>query len=150
MNAHEGTGCSALIEAVREECVQCMNALLAAGANVSAGDEINRTLLIKATATQWIDCMTMLIEAGADLNSVDGKGYTALSSVVCTGTGIKLLLRCGAHVNNAYTWHIRCHQTWRAELYGEVCKLLVAAGQKLPPHHDPWEKKEMLNLQTIC
>lgn len=85
--------------------IETIKALIAAKANVNAGDESGQTPLITAARMGSLDIVQLLIEAGASasVNAKDNRGQTALmlaSSRNHIGIGvIKTLLEAGASIN---------------------------------------------------
>ncbi|HEV2703565.1 MAG TPA: ankyrin repeat domain-containing protein [Steroidobacteraceae bacterium] len=111
-------GLPALIFAARQGCIQCVQELVKAGADINEGDADNATALVVALMNQHFDLAKVLIDAGADLNKWDFFGDTPLyvaidlntlptggrpdlpSTDVHTGYDIaKLLLGKGANPN---------------------------------------------------
>jgi ankyrin repeat protein len=60
--------------------VDCVRALIAAGANLEAKDRDGMTALIESAILGNADCVKALIAAGADVNAKDRHGKTALMS----------------------------------------------------------------------
>jgi len=104
---------TALMHAVRDRrpSLECVNALITAGADVNARSRLGDTALMYATTST--DCVKALIAAGADVNAKTGKGWTALLSAVSKGNTdcVKALIAAGADINaqddeggTAFTW----------------------------------------------
>ena len=76
----------------------CCEALIEAGADVKAIDQVGKTALHHAAENCRPDCLYMLLMEGADVNRRCNNGNTALieaASLSC----IRVLLRAGADVN---------------------------------------------------
>lgn len=76
-------------------------ALLAAGAEVDASDELGLTPLINAAESGHTDTLKALLAAGADVNAVNRTGITALISAAWEGNSdtAQVLLVAGADPN---------------------------------------------------
>jgi ankyrin repeat protein len=111
-------GMTPLMFAAREGCVDCVKALIGAGAKLDAYDPDNVTSLVYALWNAHFDAAKVLIEAGADVNRWDLWGRTPLWAAVDYNTiphggrpdrpstdettpleVIKLLIAKGANVN---------------------------------------------------
>ena len=94
-------GETALILAVVKDHVECVKALIAAGADINANDDNGENALLWASAWNDWDCLNALIAAGADVNAKDNGGSTALSGLCFNGhvNCLKPLLDAGADVN---------------------------------------------------
>lgn len=77
-------GFTALLYAVREECLDCVKNLLAAGADVNKPDPDNISPLILALINMRFDIAKYLIEQGADVNQWDYWGRTPLYAATDT------------------------------------------------------------------
>ncbi|MES2624363.1 MAG: ankyrin repeat domain-containing protein [Pseudomonadota bacterium] len=75
-------GLTALLYAVREDCLDCVKQLLAAGADVDKPDPENVSPLILALINLRFDIARYLIEQGADVNQWDYYGRTPLYTAV--------------------------------------------------------------------
>ncbi len=71
-------GFTPLLFAVREECLDCVKALLDAGADVNKPDPDNVSPLILALLNSHFDIAKLLVEHGADVNQWDYWGRTPL------------------------------------------------------------------------
>jgi ankyrin repeat protein len=71
-------GLTALIFAARQGCIQCVQELVKAGADINEGDADNTTALVVALMNQHFDLAKVLIDAGADVNKWDFFGDTPL------------------------------------------------------------------------
>lgn len=75
--------------------VDCVKALIAAGADLKAKDRDGMTALVEAAALGNVDCVKALIVAGADVNAKAKHGQTALT--LTWSTDVKgILLAAGA------------------------------------------------------
>ncbi len=79
-------GLTPLLFAAREGCLDCAEALVAAGANVDLPDPKNVTALFLAIDNFHFDLAKYLIEAGANPNKWDWWGRTPLYSAVDVNT----------------------------------------------------------------
>src|SRR5688572_4464750 len=71
-------GLTALLYAVREDCLDCVRQLVAAGADINKPDPENVSPLILALINLRFDIAKYLIEQGADVNQWDYYGRTPL------------------------------------------------------------------------
>jgi ankyrin repeat protein len=71
-------GFTALLYAVREDCLDCVKRLLAAGADINKPDPDNVSPLILALLNMRYDIAKYLVEQGADVNQWDYWGRTPL------------------------------------------------------------------------
>jgi ankyrin repeat protein len=71
-------GFTSLLYAVREDCLDCVKELLAAGADINKPDPENVSPLILALTNLHFDVAKYLIEQGADVNQWDYYGRTPL------------------------------------------------------------------------
>jgi ankyrin repeat protein len=79
-------GLTPLMFAAREGCLECVRALVAAGANVNLPDPKGVTPLFLAIDNLHFDTAKLLIEAGANPNKWDWWGRTPLYSAVDVNT----------------------------------------------------------------
>jgi ankyrin repeat protein len=79
-------GLTPLLFAAREGCLECVRALVAAGANVDLPDPKGVTPLFLAVDNLHFDTAKLLIEAGANPNKWDWWGRTPLYSAVDVNT----------------------------------------------------------------
>lgn len=77
-------GLTPLLYAVRENCLECVEALLDAGADINNPDPDNVSPLILALVNMRYDIAMLLIERGADINQWDYWGRTPLYAAVDT------------------------------------------------------------------
>lgn len=71
-------GFTALLYAVREDCLECVKALLKGGADINRPDPDNVSPLVLALLNMRFDVAKYLIEQGADVNQWDYWGRTPL------------------------------------------------------------------------
>ena len=77
-------GLTPLHYAIRENCLECVDALLDAGADINKPDPDNVSPLILALVNLRYDIAMLLIERGADINQWDYFGRTPLYAAVDT------------------------------------------------------------------
>lgn len=77
-------GLTPLLYGVRENCIECVNALLDAGADINKPDPDNVSPLILALVNMRYDMALNLIDRGADINQWDFFGRTPLYVAVDT------------------------------------------------------------------
>jgi len=75
-------GFTALLLAARAGCVDCVTALVQAGANIDEIDPENHSALVLALMNGEFDVAGALIDAGIDVNIADNVGRTALLAAV--------------------------------------------------------------------
>jgi ankyrin repeat protein len=75
-------GFTALLLAARAGCVDCVNVLAKAGANINEIDPENHTALVLALMNGEFDVAGALIDAGIDISIADNVGRTALYAAV--------------------------------------------------------------------
>ena len=81
--------------------LDCVKALIEAGADLNAKENDGWTALHLAACNGKLDCVKALIEAGADLNAKDNDGWTALHLAARYGKldCVKALIEAGADLN---------------------------------------------------
>jgi len=77
-------GFTALLYAVREECMECVQKLLDAGADINKPDPDNISPLVLALLNMRFDIAKYLVERGADVNQWDYWGRTPLYAATDT------------------------------------------------------------------
>lgn len=77
-------GFTALLYAVREDCLECVKNLLDAGADINKPDPDNVSPLIMALINMRFDIAKYLVERGADVNQWDYWGRTPLYAAADT------------------------------------------------------------------
>ena len=75
-------GFTALLYAVREDCLECVRILLDAGADINRPDPDNVSPLLLALINMRFDISRYLVERGADVNQWDFWGRTPLYAAV--------------------------------------------------------------------
>ena len=94
----------ALGKAAKKDCLECVNAAIAAGADVNTTVEnTGNTALFEASKKGNISSVKALVQAGADVNTTDRKsGNSALLEAAKEGhfNCVQVLLEAGADVNN--------------------------------------------------
>ena len=90
-----------LVEAVKENHMITVKALLAAGADVNTRDKFGETLLHMAAVRGYKEMSSMLITKGAEVNSRDERGLTPLHAAAWGGYQeiLTLLINKGADIN---------------------------------------------------
>ena len=141
---------------------QCVELLLAAGADMNAADVYGTSALMNAAANGYKECVLRLLHAGADVNATDTTGRTPLhfASQSLETDCAELLLQSGANVNST------CHSGFTALHYFGTSdstrgvKMLLLAGAHVNknnmaghnalehaiPFCDPEEDKSVLKL----
>ena len=92
---------SLLIQAMRNDHKQCVNAWIKSGADVNIADEYGTTTLFIAIWKEDLITVIKLIEAGADVNIANDAGTSPLRVAVLGGldTCLDVLVKAGADVN---------------------------------------------------
>ncbi len=92
---------SQLIEAAQNGQADKVEALLEAGADANAKDNVGVTALMRAARTGDSDTVQALLDAGAEVNGKDNVGVTALMRAARTGDSdtVRALLDAGAEVS---------------------------------------------------
>jgi ankyrin repeat protein len=75
-------GFTALLYAVREDCIECVAALLDSGADINRPDPDNVSPLLLSLINMRFDIARLLIERGADINQWDFWGRTPLYAAI--------------------------------------------------------------------
>lgn len=102
--ANGSTGHAPLVLAAGQGHMECVRALLEAGAAVDARGWHGETAAMMAAASEHRDCLSALIEAGADVNarSLDGKTpamWLAKFSAIEDSPCLRLLIAAGADLH---------------------------------------------------
>jgi len=88
-----------LLDAIRNDDLAAVRALLASDADANARDDIGATALMHAAVFSSLDCMRALLDGGADVNTSSTGGATALMWAVGDAAKVRLLLDRGAALN---------------------------------------------------
>jgi ankyrin repeat protein len=96
-------GATALMLAARNGSAAAVDALIDAGANVSASTPQGTTVLMQAVANASVTITAALLRQGAEVNAADKGGATALSVAASMGSSAmaRLLIAAGASVDAA-------------------------------------------------
>jgi hypothetical protein len=97
------TGVTALLAASSQGHLECVRALLEAGADVAHASETGVTSLIAASREGNRDCVYALLDAGSDVAHAAHSGWTALMTASLQGhlECVRALLEAGADVAQA-------------------------------------------------
>ena len=102
-NSASTNGNTCLHYAVLEGCsIECLQTLIAHGADVNAANKYNVTALMKACEKGNIDAINVLLNAGADTNIAGADGDTCLHNAVsggCSKEVLETIITHGADVN---------------------------------------------------
>ena len=128
----------ALICALKLKHEECIEELIAAGADVNWRDRYSHTPLMKAAESGSVEHLWVLLSAGADVNGANIDNYTALMAAAAEGNAecVDTLLKAGTDVN------ITTKERNFAAIIGaamsgsvECTKLLIAAGADVNIRH---------------
>jgi ankyrin repeat protein len=102
LNSHKPSFQLSLIEAVKENHIITVKALLAAGADVNTRDKLEESLLHMAAVRGYKEMSSMLIAEGAKVNARDKRGLTPLHAAAWGGYEeiLTLLINKGADINS--------------------------------------------------
>lgn len=135
VNAKDNIQDTPYLYAGAEGRTEILKLLLAAGANLKDTNRFGGTALIPAAEKGHPENVRLLLAAGVDPNHVNGLGWTALlEAVILTDGGpvyqeiVADLIKGGADVNLADGDGVTPLAHARARGYGEIAKLLEAAG----------------------
>jgi len=124
-------GATPLHQAVRQNDLETVEALIKRGANVKAVTRYGVTPMALAALNGNAAILRRLLDAGADPNSATPGGETALMTAARTGNleAVTLLLDRGASVNAKDTVRAQTALMWAVtENHADIVKLLVARG----------------------
>ena len=124
-------GTTPLHQAVRQNDLKAVEALIARGADVKAATRYGVTPIGLAAMNGNAAILRALLSAGADPNTATPGGETALMTTARTGNpdAVSLLLERGANVNAKDTVHSQTALMWAVtENHPDIVKLLVARG----------------------
>lgn len=137
VNAQDDIKDTPYLYAGAEGRAEILRLLLAAGANLEDTNRFGGTALIPAAEKGHPENVRLLLEAGVDPDHVNGLGWTALlEAVILTDGGpvhqeiVADLIKGGADVNLADADGVTPLAHARARGYGEIARLLEAAGGK--------------------
>jgi len=90
-----------MVAAESRDRLNCVKALVAAGADLNAKQKNGWTALMLAAGSSRWDCVKALVAAGADVNAANEDGRTALMLTAANGNWdcVKTLVAAGANVN---------------------------------------------------
>jgi ankyrin repeat protein len=131
VNIAQPDGATALHWAAHWNDVDVAEALIRAGANVNAANDLGVTPLLVACADAGPAMIAALLRAGADANVRVPSGETALMTAVRTGQAesVRALLLHGADVNARDAGRQQTALMWAtAQRHSEVVRLLIEAG----------------------
>jgi ankyrin repeat protein len=130
-NTVEPDGTTPLHQAVRQNDLKSVEALIARGADVKAATRYGVTPMGLAAMNGNAAILRALLSAGADPNTATPGGETALMTAARTGSAaaVQLLLERGANVNAKDTVRSQTALMWAVtENHIDIVKLLVARG----------------------
>ena len=101
INAKNGYGYTALIDASKNGDLEKVKLLIENGANIEVKDNNGDTALILASYYRYLEIIQYLVEKGANINATNDNGWTSLMYASKYGEleTIKYLLENGADVN---------------------------------------------------
>jgi len=117
--------------------LEILKMTLSHGADLESTNRYGGTALIPASERGHVETVRTLIEAGVDVDHVNKLGWTAILEAIILGDGGKrhqrivgLLVDAGANVNLADGDGVTPLRHARNRGFGEIEKLLIAAGAK--------------------
>jgi ankyrin repeat protein len=134
VNVPRPDGSTALHWAAHWDSVDLIGALIRAGANVRAADDLGVTPLLVACTNGTAAIVTRLLEAGADANAVPVSGETPLMMAARSGSldAVRALVAHGSNVNAEEPLQRQTVLMWAAAHdQPNVIELLVRAGADL-------------------
>src|SRR5476649_809774 len=127
----DATGTTPLFFAVRQDDVQLVDRLIAAGADVKAANRYGVTPMYLAAVNGNASIIEKLLKAGADANATVTEGETALMTAARSGhvDAVKMLIARGAIVDARENWRGQTALMWAAaEGHPEMIRELAAHG----------------------
>lgn len=135
MAARDGRGRTALLLATHGNHADVARALIAAGADVNAKDDIQDSPFLYAGAEGRIEILKMALAAGADLGSTNRYGGTALIPAAHHGhvEAVRILLGTPIHIDhvNRLGWTALMEAVILGDggpVHTEIVRLLLDAG----------------------
>lgn len=117
--------------------LEILKMTLSHGADLKSTNRYGGTALIPASERGHVETVRALIEAGVDIDHVNNLGWTALLEAIILGNGgerhqqiVHLLVKAKANVNLADRDGVTPLRHARGRGYGEIEKILVAAGAR--------------------
>ena len=138
-NTAEIDGTTLLHWAAHLDDVETTDALIAAGADVSAENRYGATPLSLASINGNAVIIGRLLRAGADANWASREGQTALMTAARTGNvdAVEVLLASGADVNASETWRGQTALMWTAaERHATASEALLRHGADVRARSD--------------
>jgi ankyrin repeat protein len=131
VNAKDHLSFTPLMKAAQWGRTDCIKALIAAGADITAKVTPNcKTALILAVENGYAECVKALIAAGADLNMKDHVSETALMKAAEKGDTdcVKALIDGGADLSAGNSWNKAALHMAAEKGHVDCVKALIAAG----------------------
>ncbi len=130
VNAQDEKGNTALMWAIKMNCIDICRLLIKKDANVNLENKYGHRALMLAALWRYYDICKLLIECGANINDKDEQGFTALGSAAMQGdyNVCKLLLENGADLNAQPEYRTRIFMFAAMEGHIDLCSLLVKQG----------------------
>ena len=128
-----------LLKAAERGHVECVKAVLTAGADVNSEHSNGKTPIIFAAEKGRVECVKAIVKAGADVNSQNNFGDTALTSAAVNGhvECVDLVIPVGADVNTKGTLD-RTDLIWAAiGGHDESLGVMIQAGANVSMQDQP-------------
>jgi ankyrin repeat protein len=130
VNAKDGNGYLAVVQAAQNGYVEIVKELVKAGADVNAKDGYGRLAVVLAAQNGHVEIVKELVKAGADVNAKDGDERGRLAVVLAAHNGhveiVKELVKAGADVNAkdgyGYLAVVEAAQNGHVEIVKELVK----------------------------